>query len=157
QQQIFRDPLPEVVTRCTHRTDRLNEALSSTYFAPSGRARADAAAKYELQTGADSILCLTSKNPKGLSQVPSKDPATKRDLVGALHSSRREFHKSAALQTTENLTSRWHVTARLTASAGVAATNQQWRMRDPGYLKPPISGAPDPTPRVKCLRPSLRR
>jgi transposase len=55
-QRIFCEQLPEVVDRYAHRTDRLNEALSSIGFALGGRPGAKAATKLGMQTGAASIL-----------------------------------------------------------------------------------------------------
>jgi transposase len=56
QRRIFCERLPEVITRYAHRTDRLNEALSSIGFALGGRPGAKTATKLGMQTGADSIL-----------------------------------------------------------------------------------------------------
>jgi len=54
--RIFCERLPEVVIRYAHRTDRLNEALSSIGFTIGGRPGAKTATKLGMQTGADSIL-----------------------------------------------------------------------------------------------------
>jgi hypothetical protein len=55
-QRIFCEQLPEVVGRYAHRTNRLNEVLSSIGFALGGRPGAKAVTKLGMQTGADSIL-----------------------------------------------------------------------------------------------------
>jgi transposase len=49
-QRIFCEQLPEVVDRYAHRTDRLNETLSSIGFALGGRPRTKAAAKLGMQS-----------------------------------------------------------------------------------------------------------
>ncbi|MBS1789620.1 MAG: hypothetical protein JST85_17985 [Acidobacteria bacterium] len=54
--RIFCKLLPEVVIRYAHRTDRLNEALSSIGFALGGRPGAKTSTTLGMQTGADSIL-----------------------------------------------------------------------------------------------------
>src|SRR5262245_754129 len=55
-QRIFCEQLPEVVGRYAHRTNRLNEVLSSIGFALGGRPGAKAVTKLGMKTGADSIL-----------------------------------------------------------------------------------------------------
>src|SRR5215510_1368046 len=53
--RIFCERLPEVATRYAHRTDRMNEALSSIGFALGGRPGAKAATKLGMHIGVDSI------------------------------------------------------------------------------------------------------